>query len=856
MTVQPDSFQPHAADTVAVGAVLPEETGLTGAEARRLLVQHGRNLLVPPKRRSGLAWLLLKAFADPMAVLLLVAGATYITLGDPVDAVVVLAALVPITAVTLVLEARSERALEQLEKMTAPAATVIRDGESLIVPAEELVPGDLVVLHEGDIVPADGALVTGGPLLLDESALTGESLPVHKDLGGMDREVFAGTSVLAGRGRVRLATTGAATRYGLIGALVARIKQTAPPLERLIHRFVLRLGVLAALISALVAAIELARGAGWAAAVIAGVSLAIAAIPEEFPMVYTLYLTLGAWRLARGKALIRRLAGVETLGSTTVICADKTGTLTLGQLDVGGLWAGGRAYATGEPLGEEARAALEAAVLASEPIPFDPLEQALVRYAGAEGINVNALHRRELLRDYPFDPTHKYNSHVWRNGGGRAVIAAKGALEGILGHARASDALREQVLAANHDLASRGMRVLGIAAGSLPGAVAEREQDEAALELLGLVAFVDPLRPGVAEALEECRQAGVRVVMITGDHPVTAHAVADGLGLPHEHGHLLATGAELDAASDEAVERLVGEVNIFARTRPEQKYKLVKALRARGDVVAMTGDGINDAPALREADIGVALGRRGTAVARESATLVLLDDNFATIVAAVRDGRRIFDNLGKAFGYVIAFHMPLVLAALVVPLLGAPLLLLPVHLIVLELIMHPTASLVFEADPAASDVMRRPPRRTGAGLLAGRHLGLSVVQGVVLFAGVLLLYLWGLRQGMVEDAARAMALTALVLGETALVFVQRDMERPLWRADIPTTPMVWWSRIVTLALLIAALYLPPLARVLHIVPIGAEVWGRALLVAVLATLWVEPVKALQSWRARRARPEA
>ncbi len=849
-----NSAMPPAASTVADGAVLSEETGLTGAEARRLLAQHGPNLLVPPKRRSGLIWLLLRAFADPMAVLLLVAGATYITLGDPVDAIVVLAALVPITAVTLVLEARSERALEQLEKMTAPAATVIRDDEALIVPAEELVPGDLVVLHEGDIVPADGGLVAGGPLLLDESALTGESLPVHKDLRGMDREVFAGTSVLAGRGRVRLATTGAATRYGLIGALVAKIKQTAPPLERLIHHFVVRLGVLAALISALVAAIELARGAGWAAAIIAGVSLAIAAIPEEFPMVYTLYLTLGAWRLARGKALIRRLAGVETLGSTTVICADKTGTLTLGQLDVGGVWAGGREYANGEPLGDEARAALEAAVLASEPVPFDPLEQALVRYAGAEGINVNALHRRELLRDYPFDPTHKYNSHVWRSDG-RAVIAAKGALEGILGHARAGDALRERVLAANHELASRGMRVLGIAGGTLPGAVGEREQDEAALELLGLVAFVDPLRPGVAEALDECRQAGVRVVMITGDHPVTAHAVADGLGLPHDHGHLLATGAELDAASEESVEKLVADVNIFARTRPEQKYKLVKALRARGDVVAMTGDGINDAPALREADIGVALGRRGTAVARESATLVLLDDNFATIVAAVRDGRRIFDNLGKAFGYVIAFHMPLVLAALVVPLLGAPLLLLPVHLIVLELIMHPTASLVFEADPAASDVMRRPPRRTGAGLLAGRHLGLSVLQGVVLFLGVLLLYLWGLRTGMVEDAARAMALTALVLGETALVFVQRDMERPLWRADIPTTRMVWWSRIVTLALLCAALYLPPLTRLLHILPIGVDAWLRALLVAVVATLWVEPLKAARS-AVRQARRRA
>ncbi|HEX9109605.1 MAG TPA: cation-transporting P-type ATPase, partial [Longimicrobiales bacterium] len=572
--------------------MLPEETGLTGAQARRLLAQHGPNLLVPPSRRTGVFWLVLRTFADPMAVLLLVAGATYIVLGDKLDAVVVLAALVPIAAVTLVLEVRSERALEQLARMTAPTAMVIRDDAEISVPAEELVPGDLVVLHEGDIAPADGRLVAGGPLLLDESALTGESLPVHKDVAGMDREVYAGTSVMAGRGRILLVTTGTATRYGLIGALVARIKPTAPPLERLIHRFVVRLAIVAALLCVLVAGLALARGTGWAAAVIAGVSLAMAAIPEEFPMVYTLYLTLGAWRLARGRALIRRLAGVETLGSTTVICADKTGTLTLGQLEVGGIWAGGRSCGAGEPLSEQARLALEAAILASEPVPFDPLEQALVRFAAAEGIDVAALHRRDLVRDYPFDPTHKYNSHVWQSGGVRAVIAAKGALEGILARARASEQLREQVLVANQELASRGMRVLGIARGELSAGPGEREQDESALELVGLVAFTDPLRPGVAQALDECRQAGVRVVMITGDHPVTAHAVADGLGLPHDHGHLLATGSELDAASDEAVESLVRDVNIFARTRPEQKYKLVKALRAQGEVVAMTGDGV------------------------------------------------------------------------------------------------------------------------------------------------------------------------------------------------------------------------------------------------------------------------
>ncbi len=829
------------------------EPGLTSEQARALLARHGPNRPVPEHRRpTFLAWVL-KALADPMAILLLVAGATYLLLRDFPDAAVTLVALVPITAVTLVLDARSEHALDELKRLTAPTAAVWRDGHQQVVAAEAVVPGDLVILHEGDIVPADGELVQGAQLVLDESALTGESQPVVKDAGaaGAEREVYAGTTLLSNRGIARVTATGPATRYGLIGALVARIRQPSTPLQRLIRRLVAQLAFVAGAFCVAVVAVELARGHDLAAAIIAGVSLAIAAIPEEFPMVYTLYLSLGAWRLTRDRALIRRLAGVETLGATTVICSDKTGTLTLGRVEVAEIATaprfrgGGPAAArSGDSAGPHEQELLEAAALACEPHPFDPLEQAVLRYAEAQGVDVAALHGSELLHDYPFDPALKYMSHVWRRDRA-ARTCAKGALEGILERSHATAEVRDRALEANRTLASQGMRVLAVAAGDLARLAGRRDEDEATLRFLGLIAFSDPPRPGVADALGECAAAGIRVIMITGDHPLTAHAIADELGIEHDADGI-ATGDEIDALDDAQLGGLVASANVFARTRPEQKYRLVRTLRAGGHVVAMTGDGINDAPALREADIGVAMGQRGTEVAREAATLVLLDDNFATIVAAVKDGRRIFDNLRRAFSYLIAFHIPLLLAALVVPLVGSPLLLLPAHLVWLELIVHPMASLVFEADPPSPELMRRPPRPRGVGLLTRLDWLRPLAEGLTLFGGVLALYLVRLAQDVPTDRARALALVAMILGQTALVLAERAPDRPFWRISARGNWALPAVAAATLLSLPAALYIPGLSGLLKLQPLAPAEWAVAGVVGVVAALWLEPLKL---WRA-------
>ncbi len=808
--------------------------GLTSAEAAKLLARYGPNDLVPRKRRGRVFAWLLKPFLDPMAVLLIVAGSTYLFLGDVADAAVTLAALAPITIVTLVLEARAERALERLKDLTSPTARVFRDGQLRTIPSEGVVPGDVIAVQEGDIIPADGALLEGERLMVDESALTGESQPVVKNVDGAqaDREVYAGTTLLSGRGLAEITATGLRNRYGQIGALVAQIQPPPTPLQRLVRRLVGQLSVLAGIFCIGVIGIELARGAGWGEAIIGGVSLAIAAIPEEFPMVYTLYLTLGAWRLSRSRALVRRLPGVETLGATSVICTDKTGTLTQGRVEVA-------AMVPSESAAE--RELLEAAVLASEPRPFDPMERALERFARVQGIDVDSLNTAQMVQDYPFDPAGKYMSHVRRVNGATGIYA-KGSLEGMLAKSAAMPAATQAAEKANEALASDGMRVLAVARGELAESIGEREADERSLSYLGLIAFSDPPREGVSEALRECREAGIRVVMITGDHPLTAHAVAEALRIPHDNERPVATGDEIDAADDEELRALVSNVSIFARTRPEQKYRLVKALRAQGHIVAMTGDGVNDAPALREADIGVAMGERGTEVARGAATMVLLDDNFSTIVRAVRNGRRIFGNLQRAFSYLIAFHIPLLLAALVVPLVGSPLLLLPIHLVLLEIIVHPTASLVFEAEPAPRDVMRRGPRRTGEGIVSLHDALRPLLSGISLTAGVLVLYFWWLSHRPSVEEARGVALATLVLGQSLLVLTERSRVLPAWKILSVRNRVLPVVLGMTMSGLLAVLYIPPLARLLSLAPFAGVDWLLVVGVASVTAMWTELMK--------------
>ena len=794
--------------------------GLTSSDALRRLRETGPNELVPARKSNSLLAWAIRLIADPMVILLVIAGATYFALGDRFDGIVVLIALAPIFLVGAILEYRSDRALERLNDIAPPRASVVRDGKEQAVPAAAVVPEDLLVLREGDIVAADAQVCEATRLLVDEAPLTGESLPVEKTPG---QRVLAGTIVRSGRGLASVAQTGARTEYGRIGKALARMQVRVTPIERSIRRLVVQVGIAVLFICAIVIGIQRFHGDAWPVAVIAGVSLAMAAIPEELPMVYTLYLALGAWRLAKDNALVRRLSSVETLGSTTVICVDKTGTLTYGRLAVESVYA---------VPGKTRDEVLAAAAWASAPASNDPLDAAILRLAGA------AREHGELLLEIPFDPKHAYAAAIVRNGAApRAYV--KGAYEALAARGAGNNA--PDATAFLHEAAGRGARIIAVAEGTPQ--TADRAGEEAArLELVGLVALADPVREIVRDTVLRCRAAGIRFVMITGDHPATARAIANAAGLDTRE---IVTGEELLQWDERELNARITRVDVFARVRPEEKYRIVNALHANGDVVAMTGDGTNDALALREADIGVAMGRSGTEVARAAADLVLLDDNVETIVRAVADGRRIFHNLRHAFSYLNAFHAPLLLSALVLPILGAPILLMPIHLIWLEIVVHPTSALVFENDPPEQGLMSEPPRPAAEGLMRGTDWRRALLLGVTLAGAVIALYLLLMQQGYAQEAARSAALIALLCGQTLLVFVERAGSRPLWSAPLRGNAAALPITLLTVATLALAIGYAPLAHVLHLAAIPLAVAGMAVGAGCLAVLWTQPYYALR-----------
>ncbi len=801
--------------------------GLSSAEAEKRLLEFGPNILVPLSPLAGL-WHWLKTLSDPMILLLLLAALVYFLLGETRDGWVLVGSIVPILLVDLALETRASRALKKIRELTAPTAHVVRDGVEKVVRSETLVPGDVWLIKEGDILPADGVLAEANNIEMDESPLTGESVPVPKTASGSEESsVFAGTTVVSGQGRGGITATGRKTRYGQIGHLMTEIKEERTPLQKKIDRLVVRLLAGAVFVCLLVFAIEFYRGAGWGKAFLSAVSLAIAAVPEEFPVVFALYLTMGVFRLTRKKALIRRMAGVETLGATTVICADKTGTLTEGKLTV-----------AEHPEGEDDARFWQTIVMACEPNPTDQLEKELVAHAREHGVlPEKILAEWTLVKDYPFDLKGKYMSHVWQRSSGEWVICAKGAVEGILTRCKDRNDGQRKLQEENEKLANAGMRVIAVAYGKLPQFSEGREENEKYLTCLGVVGFSDPPRPEAARSIDECRKAGVRVVMVTGDHPLTAHHIAEEIGLEHEDDQIV-TGPELEKLGEEEFAQQAARANIFARVLPHHKHRLVAVLKKQGEIVAMTGDGINDALALKEAHIGIAMGVRGTAVAREAATMVLLDDNFQTIVEAVKEGRQIFSKIEKAFRYLITFHTPIIFLAVAVPLLGMPLLLLPVVIIWLELIMHPTVALVFEADRGDPEAMRKPPSDPKRPVLPASELAFSVLTGLSIGLAILGLYWHELSSGTLTAQARAMAVASLIVAEVFLVTIELSRRNLV---DALKNRFFWITRVLTIGVLLFFIYFPPMARAMQLAPLYFLDWLKVLAVALVSTFLVEGI---------------
>lgn len=839
--------------------------GLSQDEADRILKTEGPNELPSAKPRSIFA-IAFEVIREPMFLLLVAGGVIYLLLGDLQEALLLLGFVFVVIGITLHQERKTENALQALRDLSSPRARVIRNGEEKRIAGREVVRGDAVIIAEGDRVPADGVVISSTNLSVDESLLTGESAPVRKcdwdgrtdsAVPGGDDEpfVFSGTLVVQGQALIEVRSTGTNTEIGKIGRSLQTIEIEKTALQKQTGKLVRNLAIFGGSLSAaVVIAYGLTRG-DWLHGFLAGVALAMAMLPEEFPVVLTIFLALGAWRISRKQVLARRMPAIEILGSATVLCVDKTGTLTLNQMSVGQLYAHNRHLvldrSDSKPLPEEFHRLLEFSILASQRDPFDPMEKAFHKLGQEHLAETEHIHRDwTLAQQYPLSKELLAMSHVWTSTrGDDYVIAAKGAPEAIADLCHFSDeqksALAEQILV----MAEKGLRVLAVAGArftngrSLPG-----EQHEFDFEFLGLVGLIDPVRPSVPSAVAECYEAGIRVVMITGDYPATARNIASQIGL--ESPDRVITGEELNGMTDSELRRRIASVNVFARVVPEQKLRLVQALKANGEVVAMTGDGVNDAPALKASDIGVAMGGRGTDVAREASGLVLLDDDFSSIVAAIRLGRRIFDNLRKAMAYIFAVHIPIAGLSLIPVALGWPLILMPIHIVFMELIIDPACSTVFEAEEGEANVMRRPPRDPKESIFDRRTVVWSLLQGLSILLVSLGVFIIGRNINLSTQVSRTMAFATLIVANLTLILTNASWSRSIIGTLRSKNQALIWVLSGALVFMSLVLYVPPLSRVFSFAGLSALQSAICIGLGLASVGWFDLTKLVMARRGR------
>jgi Ca2+-transporting ATPase len=829
--------------------------GLTSEQAKTLQATFGRNELTPQKKTSFIRKVL-HIIAEPMFLLLLIAAVIYFVLGEPRDGAIMLIFVLGVISIDVIQEWKTDRTLSALKELFSPRVQVIRDGVEQSIASVDLVPGDVILLCEGVKIPADGIVLRCNDLCVDESSLTGEAEGVWKcqadgcapssDYWRKDY-CYAGTLITLGTAAVLVEKTGVQTEYGKIGANVASAPEEDTPLQKQTGRLVKICAGIAAVLFALVGAFTFINipdhmpGARFVESVLSGITLAMAMIPEEFPVILTVFLSMGAWRLAKKNSLVRRLPSVETLGAVSVLCVDKTGTITMNQMTVQETWAPNH----------DDHILCETMGLGCETDAYDPMEKAMLRYCDNMGISKEHLFSGELVSEYAFTNELKMMGHVWRRDG-KLIIAAKGSPERLLPLCIMTPEERE---AADHMLVKmgkEGLRVIAVGR-MMPANESEipARLTDCRLTFCGLIGLADPPRESVARDIATCNQAGVRVVMITGDNGITASSIARKIGMQDTDN--IITADELERMTDDELREKVKTVSIFSRVIPEHKMRIVKAFRDNGAIVAMTGDGVNDAPALKYADIGIAMGKRGSEVSREAADLILMDDNFSTIVDTIKDGRRIYDNIRKAVGYVFTIHIPIALSSLLAPILGiAPvsLFLLPLHVVLLELIIDPTCSIVLERQPAEEDIMNRPPRDPKEQMLTRKGLVKSVLQGLAMFVSAFGIYYWTiLHQPADALLARTMGLSVLILSNLLLVLVNSSDHDSILHSvrRLAKDRVMWIVNIGVLAGLAAILY-TPISSVLKLAPLSAIQLLTVVGLAIVSTCWFEIVKAIRRSR--------
>ncbi|SHK42905.1 Ca2+-transporting ATPase [Hathewaya proteolytica DSM 3090] len=827
-------------------------TGLTTNEAKDLQKQYGKNILVPEKKESFIKKIF-HIICEPMFLLLIIAAVIYFILGEPRDGAIMLIFVVGIISIDVIQEWKTDKTLNALKDLSAPRIKVIRDGVENVIESEEIVPGDLMIIHEGVKIPADGVILKCSDLCVDESSLTGEAEGVWKyateDYKGTSDYwrkdyCYAGTLVTQGTANVIVEKTGTKTEYGKIGMNVVSAPQEDTPLQKQTGSLVKLCAGIAAVLLVLVGIFTYMNIPDHSfvdriiESILSGITLAMAMIPEEFPVILTVFLSMGAWRLAKKQSLVRKLPSVETLGAVSVLCVDKTGTITKNQMTVEQVC----------PIQCEEQELVTVMGLGCETEAYDPMEKAMLVHCDKCGIKREELFGGELISEYAFTNELKMMGHVWRRQG-EIIIAAKGSPESILSICEINDEDRKIVEEKILELSSQGLRVIAVATMNpsdesyIPDKITNCK-----MKLLGLIGLLDPPRESIKKDIEVCHKAGIRTVMITGDNGITASSIAKKIGM--ENYNNIITGDMINSMSDEELRERVKDVSIFSRVIPEHKMRIVKAFKENGEIVAMTGDGVNDAPALKYADIGIAMGKHGSEVSREASDLILMDDNFTTIVETVKDGRRIYDNIRKAVGYIFTIHIPIAFSSLLAPVIGiAPsaLLLLPLHVVLLELIIDPTCSIVLERQPAETNIMDRKPRDPNEKLLNGGVLVKSIIQGLIIFMTSFATYYYML-SGNSDNApvARSMGLAIIMFSNVFLVQVNSSDYDLAYQSmkKLAKDKVMWISNFGIVSMILIILY-TPLNNLLKLAPISLTQFFASMGIAAVSVLWYDIIKLLK-----------
>lgn len=833
--------------------------GLSSGEAERRLRDRGYNEL-PSQNKQNIFLLLWRVLSEPMLLLLIGCGAIYFFMGEARDALMLLFSVFVIIGITIFQERKTEKTLESLKKLSSPRALVVRDGKQIRIAGREVVVGDLVVIREGDRVPADAVVLSGENLLVDESLLTGESIPVRKTEGdeglmkarpgGDDLPfVYSGSMVVSGRGMARVYATGMESEIGKIGKSLDSIKDEDTLLHKETKKIVRYVAILGLGLCGLVVLFYVLVRGNLIEGLLAGLTLSMAILPEEFPIVLIVFLTLGAWRISKRKVLTRQSAAIETLGAASVLCNDKTGTLTLNKMQLTSLYTNGSSYEVSgfasTDLPEKFHALLEFGMLASQKDPFDPIEKELNQKGNLYLKKTNHWHDDwNLIKEYPLSKELMAMSHVWKSPKKNDyIIAAKGAPEAIIELCHLNLEEKIKILMQVAEMSKKGLRVLGGARANFSKKELPEDQDDFGFEFVGLYGFIDPVRSTAPAAVSEAYAAGMRVIVVTGDYPGTASYVAKKIGIINPEIYI--TGDELEKMDKEELMEKIKTVNIFARIVPEQKLMIVNALKANGEIVAMTGDGVNDAPALKAANIGIAMGKRGTDVAREASSLVLLNDDFSSIVAAVRLGRRIYDNLRRAMGYLLAVHVPIAGMSILPLFFNYPVVLLPAHIVFFELIIDPACSTVFESEKEEAGIMDRPPRNLKEPMFNSKIVLLNFLQGFGLLAVAFVLYFLTIESGRGELVARSFAFTSMVLGNLLLIVTNLSWTKNFVQVFLSSNRALLIAFGGGILCLLAVLSVPFLSDLFYL---GHLNLGDFLVIGIMTCLslvWFEVLKSLK-----------